>query len=284
MTEELSILAKQVAQANGELSPAERAVYAALQSNLENLAFETGASLAAKSGVSPNTVSRFLRRLGYKGVNGLKSALREEVRTHSLLNTTLIERVENQSVDLMGHLNAEISALKEFSEQLASAHWQAIVSRVSEAERVFVCGFQTVRGLAEDFANRLALVRPGVEFIDLYSGVLGQWIDSYNQRCCVILIDITPYAEAGITFSNQCLATETDLVVFSDEYGIARYIDTPYIVSMKTQTGLILESTGGLTCALNVLLHCVASENQDNLRERMETYSARVQNLKLYAK
>lgn len=283
-TGQSSLLAEQIAHLDGGLSPAERALYATLEANLENLAFETGASLAEKSGVSPNTVSRFLRRLGYKGVGGLKEALRDEVRSHSLLNATLIERVENQPADLMGHLNAEISALKAFAEQLGGSHWQAVVSRVAEAERVFVCGFQTVRGLAEDFANRLALVRPGVEFIDLYSGVLGQWIDSRNERCCVVLIDITPYAEAGITFANDCLANDTDLVVFSDEYGIARYIDTPYIVSMQTQTGLILESTGGLTSALNVLLHCVASAHKTGLRERMEAYRARVQNLRLYTK
>ncbi|MES1935421.1 MurR/RpiR family transcriptional regulator [Salinisphaera hydrothermalis] len=282
--EESSLLTERVEQLEGGLSPSERTLYATLQANLENLAFETGASLAQKSGVSPNTVSRFLRRLGYKGLNGLKDALRDDLRTRSLLNATLVERVEHQPADLMGHLNAEINALKDFAEQLGGAHWRTIVSRVAAAERVFVCGFQTVRGLAEDFANRLALVRPGVEFIDLYSGVLGQWIDSRDERCCVVLIDITPYAEAGITFANDCLASETDLVVFSDEYGIARYIDTPYIVSMKTQTGLILESTGGLTSALNVLLHCVASEHKTDLRERMEAYRARVQNLRLYTK
>lgn len=277
-------LAQEVDALKGGLSPAERALYSTLQANLENLAFETGASLAQKSGVSPNTVSRFMRRLGYKGLNGLKSALRNELRSNSLLNATLIERVEQQPADLMTHLNAEIEALKVFAEQLTGQHWQDIVQRVSAAERVFVCGFQTVRGLAEDFANRLALVRPGVEFIDLYSGVLGQWMDSQDARCCVILIDITPYAEAGITFANDCLANETDLVVFSDEYGIARYIDTPYIVSMTTETGLILESTGGLTSALNVLLHCVAAAHKGELRERMEAYRARVQQLRLYAK
>lgn len=283
-TQAAAHLAKEVDALKGGLSPAERALYSTLQANLENLAFETGASLAQKSGVSPNTVSRFMRRLGYKGLSGLKSALRNELRSNSLLNATLIERVAQQPADLTTHLNAEIEALKAFAEQLTGQHWQDIVQRVSDAERVFVCGFQTVRGLAQDFANRLALVRPGVEFIDLYSGVLGQWMDSQDVRCCVILVDITPYAEAGITFANHCLAHDADLVVFSDEYGIARYIDTPHIISMTTETGLILESTGGLTSALNVLLHCVAADHKEELRERMEAYRARVQQLRLYAK
>ncbi|WP_437879718.1 MurR/RpiR family transcriptional regulator [Pseudomonas sp. LRF_L74] len=265
----------------GKLTPAERTLWAYIQANLETLAFENGATLASKSKVSPNTVSRFLRRLGYKGLKSLKEELRDEVRVQSLLNSTLIERVE-QPDDLVAHLNEEIEALREFAGQLSSQHWQDIVARVSDAERVFVCGFQTIRGLAEDFANRLALVRSGVEFLDLYSGVLGHWIDSHAQRCCVVLVDIAPYADAGIAFANNCLSQGTDLVVFTDEYGIARHIDTPYIVTMKTKTGLILESTGGLTSALNVLLHGVASRHRGELKERLGAYRARVESLKLY--
>ncbi|WP_153015362.1 MurR/RpiR family transcriptional regulator [Ventosimonas gracilis] len=265
----------------GKLTPSERKLWVYLQANLETLAFENGATLAQKSGVSPNTVSRFLRRLGYKGLKSLKEELRDAVRVQSLLNGTLIERLE-QPDDLIAHLNEEIEALREFAECLGSAHWQDIVSRVSRAERVFVCGFQTIRGLAEDFANRLALVREGVEFLDLYSGVLGQWLDSHKQRCCVILIDIAPYADAGIAFANHCLQQDTDLVVFTDEYGIARHIHTPHILCMKTKTGLILESTGGLTCALNVLLHCVASAHKSHLKNRLAAYRERVQRLRLY--
>lgn len=276
------MLDSKMEQLDGKLTPAERTLWAYIQANRETIAFENGASLAEKSKVSPNTVSRFLRRLGYKGLKTLKEELRDDVRIQSLLNTTLIERVDQQPDDLVAHLNEEIEALSAFAAQLSSQHWQDIVQRVSQAERVFVCGFQTIKGLAEDFANRLSLVRSGVEFLDLYSGVLGRWIDSSDKRCCVILIDIAPYADAGIAFANNCLQSDTDLVVFTDEYGIARHIDTPLIITMKTKTGLILESTGGLTSALNVLLHCVASQRKGELKERLGAYRSRVESLKLY--
>ncbi|BCD85933.1 RpiR family transcriptional regulator [Pseudomonas solani] len=275
------MLDSKVEQIDGKLTPNERTLWAYIQANLETIAFESGASLAEKSGVSPNTVSRFLRRLGYKGLKSLKEELRDDIRVQSLLNTTLIERVEKQPDDLLAHLNEEIDALVSFGSQLNSQHWQDIVTRVAGAERVFVCGFQTIRGLAEDFASRLSLVRSGVEFLDLYRGVLGQWVDSRDERCCVVLIDIAPYADVGIAFANT-LKEDTDLVVFTDEYGIARHISTPWIVTMKTKTGLILESTGGLTSALNVLLHCVAAQRKGELKERLGAYRARVESLQLY--
>lgn len=264
------------------LSPAERTLWAYIQANLESISFENGASLAKKSGVAPNTVSRFLRRLGYKGLKSLKEELRDDVRVRSLLNATILDRVEQHSDDLRDHLNAEIDALMSFWALIGTQHWRDIVERVSAAEAVFVCGFQTVRGLAEDFANRLSLVRGQVEFLDLYSGVLGSWIDSLDKRCCVILIDIAPYADAGIAFANNCIQRDTDLVLFADEYGVAQHINTPHIITMKTKTGLVLESTAGLTSALNVLLHCVANSHRGELKERLVAYKARVGSLNLY--
>ncbi|KAA9002489.1 MurR/RpiR family transcriptional regulator [Affinibrenneria salicis] len=276
------MLEARLEQLDGKLTPMERTLWAYIQANLDTIAFENGATLAQKSGVSPNTVSRFLRRLGYKGLKGLKEDLRDEVRVQSLLNTTLLDRVEQQTDDLTVHLNKEIEALVKFWEQIGSQHWQDIVQCVSQAEHVFVCGFQTIRGLTEDFANRLSLVRSRVEFLDLYGGVLGGWIDSHDKQCCVVLIDIAPYAEAGIAFANECMRENTRLVVFTDEYGIARYMNTPHIVTIATKTGLILESTAGLANALNVLLHCVAAKNRDKLKQRLELYENRVKRLNLY--
>ncbi|KGE77537.1 MurR/RpiR family transcriptional regulator [Halomonas salina] len=265
-----------------DLPPAERTLAAYIQANLDDIAFESGDSLARKSGVSPNTVSRFLRRLGYVGLKGLKEELRDQVRVQSLLNPTLIERVDQEVSSQADPVGCEIEALLELSKLLDSPRWTAILDIVQGAEKVFVCGFQTVSGLAEDFANRLALVRPGVEFLNLYGGVLGPWIDSNKARSCLILVDIAPYAEAGITFARECLRNDGELVVFADEYGIAQHVTTPHIVTMQTKTGLILESTGGLTTALNFLVHGVATRRKGELKERMHSYQERVKALRLY--
>ncbi|GGX89218.1 RpiR family transcriptional regulator [Litchfieldella qijiaojingensis] len=265
-----------------DLPPAERTLAAYIQANLDDIAFENGESLARKSGVSPNTVSRFLRRLGYAGLKSLKEELRDQVRVQSLLNPTLIERVDREGANLGEPVSREIEALVDLSKQLDSPRWTTILDVVSSAEKVFVCGFQTVSGLAEDFANRLALVRPGVEFLNLYGGVIGPWLDSNKERSCLILIDIAPYAEAGITFAQECVRNDAELVVFADEYGIAQHVTTPHIITMQTKTGLILESTGGLTTALNFLVHGVASLRKDELKDRVRAYQERVKALKLY--
>jgi DNA-binding MurR/RpiR family transcriptional regulator len=99
---------EKLAALSEELTPSERQLAAYITANLETIVFETGASLADKSGVSANTVSRFLRRFGYKGLKSLKEELRDHLRVQSLLSQTLLDRIEAGGGDLAGNLHDEI--------------------------------------------------------------------------------------------------------------------------------------------------------------------------------
>ena len=56
----------------------EQKIAAYLLHNLSDIPFETAASLGERVGVSAMTVGRFLRNLGYAGLNELKVELRDD--------------------------------------------------------------------------------------------------------------------------------------------------------------------------------------------------------------
>ena len=58
------------------LTKSEKAVANYMLAHLKSLPYETAASIADSAGVSPMTVSRFLRGLGYKALSELKAQLR----------------------------------------------------------------------------------------------------------------------------------------------------------------------------------------------------------------
>jgi DNA-binding MurR/RpiR family transcriptional regulator len=66
-----------------ELSRLEAQVAQYMRLHISDLSFETGASLAQKVGVSEVTISRFLKRLGYEGMRGLKRELRSQLNSRS---------------------------------------------------------------------------------------------------------------------------------------------------------------------------------------------------------
>ena len=68
-------LQKQLERDWNTVTVAEQKIATYLIAHVETIPFETASSLSAKAGVSPMTVSRFMRRIGYQGITGLKEAL-----------------------------------------------------------------------------------------------------------------------------------------------------------------------------------------------------------------
>lgn len=62
-------------------TPAERRIAKYFTEHLNDLPFETAASVADRLDLSPMTVGRFLRSLGYQGLDSVKVEIRETVTT-----------------------------------------------------------------------------------------------------------------------------------------------------------------------------------------------------------
>lgn len=255
------------------LGPAEARTAQYLALHESELGFETGASIARKAGVSEITVSRLLRRLGYRGMAGLKAALQTDAAADALGADARTRRLFDGGYGEA--LREEAQALLALAAQFEGPLWPRLVDRVAAAERVYATGFQTVRGAAEDFARRLALVRSDVRFVAAHDGALTEWIAEggrSQEDGLLVLIDVVPYAREAAALAGLCSERGLGLIVFTDEFNAWAAAHTEFVVHVKTRNGLFLESTGTLTTALNVLVHAVASRAPDAAARRMEDW------------
>jgi DNA-binding MurR/RpiR family transcriptional regulator len=251
-----------------ELSPAEARVAQYILHRESEMVFETGASIARKVGVSEITVSRLLRRLGFRGMAGLKAAIQQDAAAGLLGADVMQQRLF--SGDYGEAIRKEAEALLALSETVQTPQWEGMTRLVAGAERVFATGFQTVRGTAEDFARRLALVRPGVQYLSPHDGALAEWIDTTDAASQVlVLIDVVPYSSEAPALARICAERGSGLTVFTDEFNIWAREFTDHIVHIHTNNGLFLESTGTITTALNLLVHSVARLDPDATRRRI---------------
>jgi DNA-binding MurR/RpiR family transcriptional regulator len=143
-------------------TPAERRIAKYFSEHLNDLPFETAASVADRLDLSPMTVGRFLRALGYQGLDSVKVHIRE---------TTTISPMQMQAS--LTQLQADASAGKPLavlvSEQIQALHhiyhltgqplWNEAVSMISSAHEV-------LSGFASHFAQRLTHARDGVHALD----------------------------------------------------------------------------------------------------------------------
>lgn len=248
--------------------------------NQNTLALENGKTLAAKVGVSEVTVGRLLRRLGCNGIRGLKELLRHQYsEAHGLPSD-----YQGVHADLEAAMEAEMNVVAAVFQQTSSTQWKQATTLLAESQQVFVTGFQSVRGIAEDFSRRLLLARSGVSYLSPHDNMLAEWTDDEHPRHdgCLVLIDVVPYAREAVVLAR--LARERDMrcLVITDEYCHWGREVADAVIHAPSRTGLFLESTIGIVLALSLLVDAVATSHPDESQQRMLRWKAHTRDLSLF--
>jgi DNA-binding MurR/RpiR family transcriptional regulator len=248
--------------------------------NLDSLSFETGSSIAQKAGVAEITVGRLLRRFGCSGMKEFKQMLRQK---YSISGEALRTQQTEMPPSLRDQMSAEIASLHTVYGQTTELHFRSAADYLWESETVYVTGFQTVRGLAEDTARRLSLARPRVRYLAPHDSMLGEWIeDAQASSSCLLVIDVVPYAAECQTLVRLAKEQGRRVVLVTDEYCHWSRDLTDVTIHAPSATGLFLESTLGLVAALALLINETAMRQPDNSAHRLREWKRNARKLKIF--
>jgi DNA-binding MurR/RpiR family transcriptional regulator len=246
--------------------------------SLDTLPLETGKSLAEKVGVPEVTVGRLLRRLGCDGMRELRRLLRQQYTV-----TGSLPDARGEIPDALGAvLEAELAAVTSVFQQTAGPAWERAVAIVRGAPNVHVTGFQSVRGIAEDFARRLALARRGVTYLSPHDGMLGEWLDGDGRGEGLVLVDVVPYAREATELARLARAQGRSVVVVSDEFCHWSRELADAAIHAPSRTGLFLESTLGIIAALSLLVDAAARAEPDSAQDRLTRWKANSRRIGLF--
>lgn len=280
---ELSPLGARIRAVQGDLTRSDERIATWLSLNESSLPLETGASIAAKTGVSEITVSRFLRRIGYRGMAELKTDLGSAA---AKLHVNAADRYMRLLEGEMGALlKRDADAILGLGAQIARPEWEMAITAIDLADEVFVMGFQTVRGLAEDFARRLGIVRGSVRFISAHDAGLVEWVPSRrrgDEARALVLVDMVPYAREAEVIVRTARKLGIAVVVVTDELNGWAQAYTPYVFHASTKAGAFLESTGPMATLLNLITHAVAGRDPEKARQRISSWPEVLRDLGLY--
>lgn len=266
------------------LTKSEARIARYILNNEARIGLETGVSLAAATRVSEITVSRFLNKLGLRGMRALKAQLKIVPPESATESAERFMRLLSSNDSAM--IEAEARAIRKISSQVARVEWQEMAECLFEADRIFVTGFQTVRGLAEDFAKRLGVVRDAVRFLSVHEGGLVEWappaasID--GTRNVFVLVDIMPYAREAEKACRIARERGFQVVVFSDEFNNWAYSFTNLVFHAESKTGPFLNSTASLNSILNLAVHAVAERDPETARARIDNWLKLTKELELF--
>lgn len=232
--------------------------------NIRDLPFETAASLSKRVGVSPMTVGRFLRALGYDGVNELK----EELRGGGSWRHLYKEPEQPKDTDAVAaHLQSEIRALTDVHALVGSKEWKSVTKLLMTADRVSVASFQHAAFLAEGFAKTLEHLRPRVSF---HSGADGAYIDMLldsTRNSCVVLLDMRRYFKQFRVLADEVAARGIPLVMITDTDCYWARDLTPHVLMIRPSW--VWHSYSAYTTLFSLLATSFVQEMGEEVMERL---------------
>lgn len=256
------------------LTPTERAVAAYIRDNLAIIPFETGASLASKSGVSEMSVVRAIHSLGYANLKELKQNLRDSFGDDLAAPDDVLERFQvrrNGLEVLRESLDLELNAVVEAYQLTETERWQKASRLIAERRVIQVVGFQAAEGLARDFANRLKYARQSVNYVEDTEGVYVEILEADPADTCLVLIDIFAYARKGVLLARKASELGIPIIVVTDRFSQFGFEFTDLVLQGHTQVKTFWDSTASISIILNLLINAVATSLGKKAKERRQS-------------
>jgi len=237
-------------------TPSEQKLATFFLNHLNELPFETAASIGKRVEVSPMTVGRYIKKLGYADLRGIKDELRA-----SSVGEPLLAGADSHIAFAEASLRAKIKGLEDVHKIPDSSDWPRIVSLIASASRVHVASFQVGRFMGLGFANFLQTLRPGVYFSDGSDGSYADVLLDPDPGVCLVLIDFRRYSRHFRVLAEEAAARGLPMVILTDVYCHWARALTDNVLMIETDFGIRSLSMAQLLFEL--LLAAVASKLKD---------------------
>jgi DNA-binding MurR/RpiR family transcriptional regulator len=269
------------------LTKLERRIAAYLSANPNALAVDNSATIAKRAHVSPMTVTRFFKKVGFENAADAKDMAKRQLYDGS--PEAVGARFESfrqtpGRQDQNTQFNHAMEAMRKASDLRTQPMWQHIVKSVAHADSVYAAGFQTMRYLANGLVQRLNYIRPNAYELDGVDGTYAQFLTSPSRKKLLIVIDTFRYGRNGPLLARAAKEQGAEVVVFCDDLCDWASAITPHVVALPMEPDLFLWPSTALHFSLNLLVQDVIDEIGDGVTAHLKQLSKAQDTFGQYAK
>lgn len=220
--------------------------------HFSELPFETAASIGKRVRVSPMTVGRYIRKLGYADLRDIKDELRN-VSAKGAWGGEL-----SKYTFAPASLKANLEGLANVYKLEQSREWPKIVSMLATASVVHVASFQAGSFLGFGFAGFLHSLRPRVYFADGSDGAYADVLLDSPPDGCLVLIDMRRYSRHFRLLAEEARERGVPTIILTDMHCHWARELTDNVLMIDTDFGIHSLSMAQLL--LDLLLTAVAAQ------------------------
>jgi len=245
---------------------AEQKIASYLLHNMSGIPFETAISLGQRVGVSSMTVGRFLRNLGYAGLNELKEELRGDAPWLQMYRSP--DPASGPAV-MSDSLENEIRGITAAHALIHTPEWKAIVRLLVDADRVSVASFHQGRFLGLGFALQMQPIKPRTRFDEGLDGTYTDTLLDSTEKSCVVLIDFRRYSRHFRIVAEEAVARGIPLIIITDSQCYWARQLTQHVLMLPVEMDRPWHNTTAATSLLSLLIGAVSRE-QGDMFERID--------------
>lgn len=244
-----------------------------LERNIADLPFETAKSIAERLELSPMTVGRFLRRMGFDGLDQLKRELRRGSSNPAWQVKGPVDRLREDISGgklLAGLIQQQIDNLGQIYGLTTSPEWQQTIEALVGASEVYVAAYQNVRGIAQYFASQLSYTRPRVQFVDGLNGTYAELLDGSVSGRLLFLHDVRRFASKARPLAIEARRAGVKVVLITDEFCPWGAEVSDICLVVPGSHGPLWDGAATITAVLDLMLSNVIVVLGEEVSERVE--------------
>lgn len=270
------MLAAQIRENLEGFTRTERRVALALLDDYPLAGLKPITRLARGAGVSPQTVLRFLGKLGVANYGGFQDRLRSELASElqSPLARWRIHRGGEAAGEggFLSHFAGRVVAnIEDTARQLPDEEFEAVCRLVADpGYRVVVIGGRFTGAVASYLSAHLQVIRPRVELVHWQTLAWPDRLLDIGRRSVLVAFDIRRYQPDIIRFSQVAGERGAKVVLFSDSWGSAAARAATHVLCGRIETGHGWDSVAAILVLVEGLIARVSDLLGTDFARRME--------------
>ena len=245
-----------------------------IERNIADLPFETARSIAQRLELSPMTVGRYLRRMGFDGLDELKGELRRGSSNPAWQVKGQVDRLEQDRKEgklLAGLIQQQIDNLGQIYEITNAPEWQQTIDALVGASEVYVAAYQNVRGIAQYFASQLSYTRPRVQFVDGVNGTYAEVLDGSVEGRLLFLHDVRRFAAKARPLALEARRAGVKVVLLTDEFCPWGPEVSDICLIVPGSHGPLWDGAATMTAVIDLMLSNIIVVMGEAVSERVDT-------------
>ena len=236
----------------------------------DKAAFMTANKRGKTVGVSESTVVRFAVDLGFDGYPSMQKAMQEMV----LNRRTSVQRIEvasgrfgDQDVVSMV-LHSDMEKLRQTGEALSREEFQAAVSAILKAKRVYILGVRSVEPLANFLGYYLNYMFNNVHIVSGFGTVeMFEKIVGVNSEDVVIAFSFPRYSSTTTKGVQYCRSAGATVIGITDSRLSPLGSNSDHVLIAKSDMVSLVDSLVAPLSVVNALIVAIAAKREKELSQ-----------------